>query len=184
MRMANSVVSVGGGVAPLLLPALPKLRRTSIRLILLPTYIPPPGGYLHGKYRQKPIMTVYADATGYSIDMASNPDVDEDDLAYFYAERRPLRTILAQGVPVTLHISDAGRDAPKITYRGHFIAANSKGAGETSVVYWDEGQTRYTLIWLGGTRMQMIRMAESCIPVSVGAAASTRRADRGQTHGT
>lgn len=183
MRMANSVVRVGGGVAPLLLPALPKLRHTSIRPVLLPTYLPPPGGFLHGNFRRKPTMNVDVDPTGYAVVLSSRPDVDEADLAYFEADRQTVFGPVSPGdAPVTLHISDAGRDAPKTTYRGHFTAANSKGAGETSVIYWDEGQTRYTLIWLGGSRMQMIRMAESCIPVNVGAAPA-KRADKRQAHG-
>lgn len=176
VRMANSVVAVGGGLPSLLRQALPKLRATGVRPVLLPTYLPPLEGFLWGRYDLKPQMDVIAEPTYYQVAFSSRPDVDEADMAYFEADPLSLYPGALEGVPVTLwmpSLDSSGHRLIKVPVRAGYEAVDPKNSASTAVISWKMGKTRYRLIWLGGSRTQMIRMAESCVPVTFRARAGS-----------
>lgn len=172
VRIANSMVVVGGGLPPLLRRALPQLRATEVRPVLLPTYLPPLEGFLWGRHDIKPDMDVMAGPDYYLVAFSSRPDVDEADLAYFEAEVRDQHTGVLPGSPVTLWMPNPTLNGHRrMPVRGGYRAVDPKNSASTAIICWDLGKMRYTLIWLGGSRSQMIRMAESCVPVTFSAKA-------------
>ncbi len=182
VRMANSMVVVGGGLPPLLRRALPQLRATGVRPVLLPTYLPPLEGFLWGRYDIKPVMDVIAEPNTYTVAFSSRADVDEADMAYFEADRLDQYSGALDGMPVTLLMPSFGpgdRRLPRVPVRAGYRAADPKNSASTAGISWDVGKTRYTLIWLGGSRTQIVRMAESCVPVTFSAKA--RRQTRTET---
>lgn len=177
VHMANSVVAVGGGLPPLLRRALPQLRATGVRPVLLPTYLPPLEGFLWGRYDIKPDMDVMAGPNYYLVAYSSRADVDEADMAYFVADPLSQYPGALPGVPVTLRMPNfgpGGRRLPRMAVQAGYQAVDPKATDSTAAIYWKMGQTRYSLIWLGGSRSQMIRMAESCVPVTFESSSGTR----------
>lgn len=177
IRMANSVVRVGGGMLPLFRPMLTELSRTKIRPVLLPTYLPPPGGFLYGRRRFKPDVGAVANDVDYDVDFSSRADVDEPDVAYFEAERLRPDMGTSEGVPVNLPLSFVSTELTQ----AYYAAPEHGDSSSLAQICWDFAGTRYTIRWLGGSRTQMIRMAESCVPVTFRARAVRKsRAGRPQ----
>ncbi len=170
VRMANSVVRVGGGMLPLFRPMLTELSRTKIRPVLLPTYLPLPGGFLFGRRRFKPDVGAVANDVDYDVDFSSRADVDEPDVAYFEAERLRPDMGTSEGVPVNLPLSFVSTGLTQ----AYYAAPEHGNSSSLAQICWDFAGTRYTIRWLGGSRMQMIRMAESCVPVTFEGSSGTR----------
>lgn len=166
VRMANSVVAVGGGLPPLLRPALPKLRAGGVRPVLLPTYLPPFGKPLPGWQNLTPVMETEALEDSYLISFSSPKDKYDDCLATFEADRVvPLEGPLT-GDPVNFWMNRPATGTKKLLLRGRYVAGDPKDPSSSALIRWDESGFRYQMKWRGASVTQMVRMAESCVPVN------------------
>lgn len=168
LHMANSAVTVGdvNAVAPVLRAALPKLRAGGVRPVLLPTYLPPFGKPLPGWQNLMPVMKTDALEDSYLISFSSPKDKYEDTLAIFEADRLDSLDGPLLGAPVSLRMTQAATGAKKLLLRGSYVAADPKDPSTPALIRWDEFGFRYEIRWRGASVTQMVRMAESCVPVT------------------
>lgn len=126
-----------------------EIRKAGVQPAIPPTWLPPVGGWLHGRRVTSawPIVGAVAPNNGYLVDTSSREDVDESDIAFFEGTNIADADV-PHGVPVVLSISAVGLRGVV----GHYEAPGRGDPTSLSQVCWDSGGVRYTLRWLGGTR--------------------------------
>jgi len=70
-----------------------EIRKAGVQPAIPPTWLPPVGGWLHGRRVTSawPIVGAVAPNNGYLVDTSSREDVDESDIAFLRGQTSPMR---------------------------------------------------------------------------------------------